>query len=232
MNSPSSGIAKTLVKQDVAARLRTDIISGRLLPGEQIVEGDWAVRAGVSQSSVREALHILVGEGFVQKSTGRSARVTKLSPEDVRDIYELRARVEGLAAGLLARNASLLDRLQEFVAQMHAAAESGDLQTLISNDLSFHLEMCRKCGNRFLAEHASQLLLPLFAFTQMRAHTNNVGVEAWVAHIPTHLEILDVIRLGDPTVAELFVTRTILDKFGRFAYDIWEKRLPNGGVQR
>jgi len=216
--------AGTLVKEDVAAMLRRQIISGGLLPGEQIAEGDWAARAGVSQSSVREALHILAAEGFVQKSTGRSARVTKLTAEDVGDIYELRARVEGLAAGLLARNLSPLDKLEKSVAQMHRAAEEGDMEALIANDLSFHLQMCKKCGNRILAEYASQLLLPLFAFTQMRAHTNNVGMEAWTSHIPTHQRIVEVIRLGDPLVAEQFVSRIILEKFGRFAYDIWENR--------
>lgn len=216
--------AKTLVKEDVAARLRSDIISGKLLPGQQIVEGDWAVRASVSQSSVREALHILTAEGFVQKCGGRSARVTKLNAEDVRDIYEVRSRLEGLAAGLLARNSTSLDDLEGTIAQMHRAAEEGDLQAVIAADLNFHLQVCQKCGNHFLAEHASQLLRPLFAFTHMRAHTNKVGLEVWVTHIPTHLRILEVIRLGDPFAAEQFVSRIILEKFGRFAYDIWENR--------
>lgn len=213
-----------LVKEDAAKVLRNEISSGNLPPGKQIVESEWAARIGVSQSSVREALHILANEGFVQKSSGRSARVTSFSADDVRDIYELRARIEGTAAACLARKALRLDSLREFITKMQQAAEEGDLQAMISNDLHFHLEMCEQSGNRFVARHASQLLRPLFAFTRMRAHTNKIGMGAWIANIPTHQRILDIIQLGDPLAVELFVTRIILEKFGRFAYDIWENR--------
>lgn len=211
--------------------LRTEILSGNLLPGEQIVESGWAFRAGVSQSSVREALHILATEGFVQKYSGRSARVIKLSADDVRDIYELRSRVEGLAAALLAQNSSPLEKLEESVVLMRKAIRERDMDALIANDLRFHLRMCQQCGNRFLEEHARQLLVPLFAFTQMRAHTNKLSMEAWIAHIPTHERILEIIWLGDPFVAELFVARVVLEKFGKFAYDIWEKRPSQGTTE-
>jgi DNA-binding GntR family transcriptional regulator len=226
---PNSG---ALVKDDVAATLRSEITSGKLLPGARIVEADWAARAGVSQSSIREALNILSAEGFIQKRSGRSARVTKLSAEDVRDMYEVRARIEGLAAGLLARNTAPLNKLEEFIAQMRRAIDGGDMEALIINDLGFHLQLCHECGNRVLEEHARQLLLPLFAFTRMRALANKVGMDAWIAHIPTHQQIVEIIRVGDPLVAEQFVSRIIVKTFGRFAYDIWENRPVDGTTGR
>ncbi len=217
-----------LVKEHLAVLLREQIIDGRLAPGERIVEGRWAAQLGVSQGSVREALNILAAEGFVQKGAGHSARVTKLTTDDVTEIYQLRARLEGFAAGLLARQGAVLQELEEAVTRMHQAAEVGDMTALIDHDLHFHLLLCEKSANRFLFEHARRLLVPLFAFVQMRVHTNKQGPEPWKAIIPTHRQILDVIRLRDPYLAEQFVLRTTLQRFGNFAYEIWENQ-PIGG---
>ncbi len=217
-----------LLKEHLAALLREQIIQGHLAPGERIVEGRWAAQFEVSQGSVREALNILAAEGFVQKGAGHSARVTKLTAEDVTEIYQLRARLEGFAAGLLARNVPDLKELEESIAHMHQAANTGDMTALIDNDLRFHMLLCQTSGNRFLVEHARRLLVPLFAFVQMRVHTNKQGPEPWKAIIPVHRQILDAIRLGDPFLAEQFVMRTTLLRFGNFAYEIWENR-PIGG---
>jgi DNA-binding GntR family transcriptional regulator len=58
-----------MVKDSVAAILREEIISGRLQPGDRIIEGKWAVRLGVAQTSIREALNRLMTEGFVEKGS-------------------------------------------------------------------------------------------------------------------------------------------------------------------
>src|ERR1700739_452617 len=97
----------TLVKQALAERVREEIIAGRLPPGVRIVEGTWARKFGVAQGSIREAINILAQEGFVVKASGRSARVVKLSEDDVRKQYELRGALEGLAAEHKADTAAL-----------------------------------------------------------------------------------------------------------------------------
>ena len=96
--SPRLSGDATLVKQNLAAALQREILNGRLLPGQRIVEGTWARKFGVAQASVREAINILVTEGFAEKRSGRSARVTQYSEEDVARLYEVRSALEGLAA--------------------------------------------------------------------------------------------------------------------------------------
>jgi len=81
-----------LVKHDLAERLRSEIINGSLPPGVRIIERKWALKFGVAQGSIREAIHILAQDGFVTKESGRSARVIHLSEEDVAKLYELRVR--------------------------------------------------------------------------------------------------------------------------------------------
>ena len=68
-----------LLKDNLATYFRDEIISGRLRPGEKVVEVSWAKELGTSQTSVREALNILSAEGFIQKGSGRTAQVTQLT---------------------------------------------------------------------------------------------------------------------------------------------------------
>src|SRR5438105_3148361 len=91
-----------LLKHTLAERLRAEIVKGVLRPGEKIVEGIWGRTLGVSQSSIREAINILANDGFITKPLGRSARVVSLSAEDVKQIYQMRGVLEGLAARLAA----------------------------------------------------------------------------------------------------------------------------------
>jgi len=59
-----------LLKESLAVQLREAILSGKLAPGEKIIERRWARELGAAQVSVREALNILIAEGFVTKATG------------------------------------------------------------------------------------------------------------------------------------------------------------------
>src|SRR5258708_18421627 len=59
--------SRALLKQSLAARLRDEILQGRIAPGQKIIEGRWARHFGVAQLSIREALNILAAEGFVTK---------------------------------------------------------------------------------------------------------------------------------------------------------------------
>jgi DNA-binding GntR family transcriptional regulator len=83
-----------LVKHDLANRLRAEIMNGSLPRGMRIIEGKWAQKFGVAQGSIREAINILAVEGFVNKASGRSARVVHLTEKDVAQLYELRGALD------------------------------------------------------------------------------------------------------------------------------------------
>src|SRR5205814_9053269 len=100
----NSDPARGLLKENVAQRLREEILAARIAPGEKIVEGKWAREYGVAQISVREALNILTAQGFVTKGHGRSARVLKLERANIIHIYQVRGALEGLAVRLIAED--------------------------------------------------------------------------------------------------------------------------------
>ena len=89
----------------VAARIREAIATGALPPGSRLIERSLCESLGVSRTSVREALRELESEGLISAEGGRPS-VTKLSPEETRDLYQVRVVLEGFAARLFAERAT------------------------------------------------------------------------------------------------------------------------------
>ena len=223
MTASSSLMSGGLVKDNLAEKLRQEILCGGLKPGERIVEGKWASKFGVAQASIREAINILAQAGFVTKAPGRSARVIHLSEEDVAYIYHLRGAIEGLAARLAAQSNQSLNVLQATMDIMRESAVSGDREGLIDCDLLFHLELCKLSQNPYLIEHARRLLLPLFAFVRMRVSASGQSSAVWDKDLEAHQQIIDLIRMREGEVAEQFVKRA-MERFAKTAYDNWERR--------
>src|SRR5260221_12341575 len=135
-------------KSRLADSLRTEIMSGSLPRGVRIVEGKWAQKFGVAQGSIREAINILAIEGFVNKESGRSARVVHLTEKDVAQLYELRGAMEGLAARLAVEMRPDLSEIESAMGMMRRAANEGNCEGLLEHDLQFHLGLCELSGNR------------------------------------------------------------------------------------
>lgn len=91
-----------LANERAYARLRQDIISGRLAPGTALGEVEQAGRLGVSRTPLREALRRLGAEGLCVVGKGRTYTVAAIAPDDVRHLFELREALECQAARLAA----------------------------------------------------------------------------------------------------------------------------------
>jgi DNA-binding GntR family transcriptional regulator len=81
----------------VQERLRADILSTRLLPGQKLHIAGLAKQFSVSLAAVREALSRLVADGLVQASDQRGFRVSPVSLADLADVTQTRIDIEGLA---------------------------------------------------------------------------------------------------------------------------------------
>jgi DNA-binding GntR family transcriptional regulator len=210
--------ANPLIKDNIAAQIRQEIISGALLPGEPLVEGKWATRLGVAQASIRAALNILESEGFVERGNGRSARVTQIAVEDIHHNFAVRVALESLAARLVTERQPDLADLEQITADMRSAVKRRNLQAFYERDLRFHLTLCEKAGNPVLTQMLRRLLVPLFAFVIIRTHEKMGGPERWTRSIAQHDQILAAIRKGDPAAAAAEVAGII----GYFSTDIDE----------
>jgi len=228
MPAHSSLAANGLVKRDLADRLRTEIMNGSLPRGVRIVEGKWAQKFGVAQGSIREAINILALEGFVNKESGRSARVVHLTEKDVAELYELRGALEGLAARLAVQMRPDLSNIQSAVDSMRRAANETNCEALLRHDLQFHLGLCELSGNPFIVEQSRRLLVPFFAFVRMRVAASGQTTSPWDKDLEAHQRIIDLVREAEGEVAEQYVKKAMA-RFAKTAYDNWENRTTHAG---
>jgi DNA-binding GntR family transcriptional regulator len=215
------------IKGNIAGILREEIISGRLSPGERIAEDRWAAKLRVAKTSLREALNILAVEGFVRKEPNRGAHVTVLSETDAVRIYEVRTSLESLAARLVATSQPDFSELDQTLADMFSAVQSGSTRIYHERDLSFHLLLCEKSGNPFLLDSVRRLIVPLFAFVVLRRHGARADPEQWAKSYEEHRRILNALRSGDPDFAEREVA-TIIKFFSEQTVDFLREQRESG----
>jgi DNA-binding GntR family transcriptional regulator len=94
------------VSEQIADTLRSEILAGVIPPGTRLFQDEEAERLQVSRTPLREAFRHLEAERLLQIVPNRGAIVTRLTAEEVREIYLIRTHVEPLAAAMSARNAS------------------------------------------------------------------------------------------------------------------------------
>lgn len=188
------------LERRVYERLRDEIVSGALRPGEQLVEARIAGDLGVSKTPVREALIRLQRDGLVEIEPYRGARVLQPSAEDVHEVLELRLLLECRIARDLAerRPPDVLRALERSVAASREALAAGETQRLLDSLTEFSDLMADACGNSRMAKLLVDLrsVLLLIGSTSLRAP----GREA--RSISEHEAILAAIRAGDADAAE------------------------------
>lgn len=166
---PMSSIPETVVEQTAEA-LREAIRHGRLVPGQRLVVADLTRQFQVSAGPAREVINRLIGEGVVEIVPHRGATVRTLSPDQVREIFEVREVIEGLAARLAAkavgRSREGATLVRDSIAEMHriVARQSPEY---IEHNHRFHAMIYDLAGNARARAVAIGLTLPIY---QLRYH--------------------------------------------------------------
>ena len=135
-------------------QIRDAIRSGKLKPGDRLVETQLAEEMQISRFPIREALRYLEREGLVQTEPFKSTYVAKLTEKDMEELYSLRSAVEELAVRILIKNIDerKIKKLESIVASMIEASKDENLDKMISEDLRFHRTICELSGHRRLLD--------------------------------------------------------------------------------
>jgi DNA-binding GntR family transcriptional regulator len=134
-------------------QVRRRILDNVWPPGHRALEQEVALALGMSRTPVREALVRLQSEGLVEVVPRHGMRVLPVSPNDMREIYEILTALECMAAELVARRQPGDDELQPLVqatADMDRALAADDLDAWALADESFHAQLVALAGNRHL----------------------------------------------------------------------------------
>lgn len=138
---------RSTLKFRVTAKLRELILKGEFKMGERLMQEEWAEKLGVSRMPLREALRQLEVEGLVTIEPRKGAIVTPVLVDDIKEIYRLRAMLEGEA---VKQAASLLE--DEDILQLEAMYEKMVELTKDDDDLEQYIEL-NKQFHKLLIQH-------------------------------------------------------------------------------
>ncbi|KAA9148117.1 GntR family transcriptional regulator [Amycolatopsis acidicola] len=132
------------------AVIRRGILTGRLRPGQQLVEADIAQMLGMSKTPVREALKALVGSGLVELTRYKGAIVRELNAESAGAIYDLRLLLEPEAVRRAVALLTDFSPAETALERAFAAGENGDVAEMSLANREFHRALYLECGNPLL----------------------------------------------------------------------------------
>ncbi|HEY8358831.1 MAG TPA: GntR family transcriptional regulator [Ramlibacter sp.] len=140
--------------EHVKEQLAQAIVSGEILPGMTLDEGDIAGRYGVSRTPVREAIRDLAAMGLVQVRPHRGTIVTRPEPQQLAHMFEIMAELEGLCAGRAARCMSIGERqeLERVHASLGKMVRDNDIASYRVANEEFHSTIYKGSHNRYLIE--------------------------------------------------------------------------------
>ncbi len=141
-----------LVEQ-VHKAILAEIAEGKLRPGERIIQEQIAQELGVSRQPVQQALVLLKNQGVLRDAPGRGLLVAPLDPQFVRQMYEMRSVIEGLAFRKAAENFTntAKTRGEQLLAAGREAVRRGSVSDMIAADMAFHTFIYELAGNPLIS---------------------------------------------------------------------------------
>jgi DNA-binding GntR family transcriptional regulator len=155
----------------IAKRIEEDIVLGRRLPRERLVEQDLCDLFDTHRGDVRLALFELEKKGLVERIPNRGALVRGLTPLEVMEIYAVREELEVMAVRIIPFpvHAKDIERLEQLQRQHTSAVAASDLLTVFYSNLSFHRVLYGLCGNACLIETIDLLAQKVYG---IRSYSN------------------------------------------------------------
>jgi GntR family transcriptional regulator, vanillate catabolism transcriptional regulator len=196
VSRPSSRLASEDLNRQIHRIFKSMIVNGDLRSGEKLSLDELAVRLGVSRTPLQFALTKLEQENLVE-TTRRGFYVRRHSRESLLHIYDIRCRLEPLAARGAAINATdeEIVRLAKLIKLFDAAATKADPKLLKRTDYDFHMELLRCCGNPFLFDMLATYNIIIISNTKGLLKPTELSVGE-------HHVLLDALRARDPDKAE------------------------------
>lgn len=190
-------LSRATLAEQIKDTLLNQILTGSLAPGERLIELKIAAEMHTSQAPVREAIRELESLGIVEVARNRGARVSLIDDEELREIYDVRAVLEGYAAELAAQgDISIETELRAVSDQMLMSAQSDDHMAFSEQNLIFHRTILESTLNHTLREHWERLNIKMQTFVNVRRKKCNLMQIA-----KSHDKIIDAIAAKKPELA-------------------------------
>ncbi|MGQ0524859.1 MAG: GntR family transcriptional regulator [Betaproteobacteria bacterium] len=197
--------------EQIAGQLSERIITGAYVPGQRILEQGIAAEFAVSRGPVREALRLLERDGLVTILPRRGAQITNLSAAEVREIFDIRAVLNGLRDRELAQDPDrmlLLAPLEAEVAKLARYARQPDMgDAYVETVFALNRMLTRASRNSRLRTILDSLALQTLRYSRLGLSTpqrRRQSVQHWQ-------KLVKAIRDGDAAAAERAAQQRVLD---------------------
>jgi DNA-binding GntR family transcriptional regulator len=179
----------------VVSRIRDMIIEGLIDVGARIHEGQLCQQLGVSRTPLREALKVLASEGLVELVPSRGAVVCRLTHKDVRDMMDVLAYLEQMAAHLTCKNASDTQILE--VCRLHGEM----LEFYATRDRLRYFKLNQRIHSTLIALSGNESLYLVHDILQTRMkrirYIGDRTEESWAAAVAEHEEMIAALKARD-----------------------------------
>lgn len=203
----------------VATWVGLGVIEGRLLPGQDLNSVDLSHRFNSSRTPVREALMLLEQEGLVEIRARRRPRVAAITPERIRQIYEVREHLLELVGRLVAARANEDDLadLRQRVARMREQADRGEVDEYFWSHVALQERMTEIAGNTTL----KQILDSLALRTLILRHASLETAGRLPVSVAAQEQILQALEAHDADLAAMLLSRATRAAYAAIESSPW-----------
>lgn len=200
--------------------LKEMIQAGDFSTVEPMFETQLAARLGVSRTPVREAMQMLVIEGYLENVSSGGMRAYPIKPRDLMDVLQARIALEQVTAKIAAERSDpesmlLLDNVLD---QTEVAIASGLLADVLAQNERFHRVVAAMSGTRFLERMVDRVYDYVKTHRLNRTFGLTLGVQETIKTVlDEHHQITEAIRAKDPDLAASLMSTHLKDVGARYA---------------
>jgi DNA-binding GntR family transcriptional regulator len=216
-------IQRDSVEDRVVEALRGLIVTGRLPEGTPLVQRDLAERLGVSQTPIRLGLTELERVGLVEVGDTGRAFVSRLTREDLEEIYAARLGLEGLAArvGAAAIGDDEVERMRVLLRELERLARERDVDGYLGTRWDFHAVCYEASGRTRLVAEVERLFWRADRYNRLVLSSR----ERFRRSVGHYRNFFEACRARDPVEAE-----RVIHESTRWAVDLIAQSLPTEGA--
>jgi DNA-binding GntR family transcriptional regulator len=192
------------LRRQVLDELRQSIIAGRLAPGSRLIERELIAMMGVSRTVIREALRQLETEGLVAIIPNKGPVIRELTLAEAKDLYSIRAVLEGLAARLFTENATAEQKknLEHALSLTAQAYEFGDPARILESKNRFYDVLFQGAGSETLSSMIGTLHVRIWRWRALGLGHPKRSEKRWKESIRGLRGMLAAISKHDAVLAE------------------------------
>lgn len=207
-------------KEYVYKEIKEKILEGKIKANDVLKEEELASKFKISRTPVREALQLLVKEGFLSHKRKVGYIVKPLTKNELREIVGIRSILESYAARLTTENCNkkLMNKLEKLLQKTEKALNENNMQKFLKYNWEFHYELYKSSGNKKLVEIIDNLRENFQRYSRLLLNISKMPYES----LKDHKEMIEAMKEKNPEKVEAMVKDHIL-KGGKALIEYLEK---------